>query len=361
MSDNRTRLKVIHRALKRLCPFTPNGHIARRQFTLAMLISGIVGSKQVQLPAIASKVPWENQAESRIKRFKRWITHEQVDYQTYYLPYVEQLLANLCNEDSPIVLVMDGSEVGRKCRALTLNVVYQNRALPLAWHVARGSRGHFLQTDHIALIRQIAPLIPKTTEVVFLGDGEFDGTDLLTEIDNEGWSYVCRTALDTLITQKGNTFAFEQLSLCPGMRQTLLSVTITTRQYGPLQAIAAWDEDFDAPIYLVSNLDIYSDPLEWYRLRFCIETFFSDQKSRGFHLHKSHISDPGRIALLMIAACLAYIWIIYLGRRAQTHGYTSIIHRRDRCDLSLFQLGLRLLDYLIDQQMTIPVAFDRVE
>ncbi len=167
MSDNRTRLKVINRALKRLGPTEPNGHVARRQFTLAMLISGIVGSKQVQLPAIASKVPSENQAESRIKRFKRWITHEQVDYQTYYLPYVEQLIANLCNEGSPIVLVMDGSEVGRKCRALILNVVYRNRALPLAWHVARGSRGHFPQADHVALIRQIATLIPKTTKVIF--------------------------------------------------------------------------------------------------------------------------------------------------------------------------------------------------
>ena len=361
MSDNRTRLKVIHRALKRLCPTKPSGQIARRQFTLAMLISGIVGSKKVQLPAIASKVPSENQAESRIKRFKRWITHEKVDYQTYYLPYVEQLLANLCNEGSPVVLVMDGSEVGRNCRVLTLNVVVRNRALPLAWHVARGSRGHFLQAEHIALIRQIAPLMSQTTEVIFLGDGEFDGTDLLAEIDNEGWSYVCRTAKDTLITQKGETVAFEQLLLCQGSRHTLLNVSMTAFQYGPIQAIACWDFDFDAPIYLVSNLDIYADPLEWYRLRFCIETFFSDQKSRGFHLHKSHISDPGRIALLMIAACLAYIWIIYLGRRAQTHGYTPIIHRRNRCDLSLFQLGLRLLDYLLDQEMTIPVAFDRVE
>jgi len=46
MSDNCTRLKVIHRALKRLCPFTPNGHVARRQFTLATLISGIVGNSK---------------------------------------------------------------------------------------------------------------------------------------------------------------------------------------------------------------------------------------------------------------------------------------------------------------------------
>lgn len=31
-----------------------------------------------------------------------------------------------------------------------------------------------------------------------------------------------------------------------------------------------------------------------YAKRFRIETFFSDQKSRGFHLHKSHLSDPVR-------------------------------------------------------------------
>ena len=125
MNDNRAHLNVIHRALKRLCHTQPSGHVTRRQFTLALLISGIVSSNKVQLPAIASKVPSENQAESRIKRFKRWITHDQVDHSSYYLPYVEKLLANLCNEASLIVLVMDGSEVGRSCRALTFNVVHK--------------------------------------------------------------------------------------------------------------------------------------------------------------------------------------------------------------------------------------------
>jgi hypothetical protein len=38
-----------------------------------------------------------------------------------------------------------------------------------------------------------------------------------------------------------------------------------------------------------------------------IETFFSDQKSRGFHLHQSHISDPQRLSRLLIGAWLAYI------------------------------------------------------
>ena len=39
------------------------------------------------------------------------------------------------------------------------------------------------------------------------------------------------------------------------------------------------------------------------------------------------------------------------------HGWNRIVHRTDRCDLSLFQLGLRLLDHFLNEEMAIPVAF----
>jgi hypothetical protein len=94
-----------------------------------------------------------------------------------------------------------------------------------------------------------------------------------------------------------------------------------------------------------------------YAKRFRIETFFSDQKSRGFHVHKSHLSDATRLARLLMAACLAYIWIIYLGALCAQDDWVRLIHRGDRCDLSVFQLGLRLLDYLLNEDCAIPVAF----
>ena len=88
-----------------------------------------------------------------------------------------------------------------------------------------------------------------------------------------------------------------------------------------------------------------------------IETFFSDQKSRGFHIHKSHISDPQRLSRLLIAACLAYIWIIYLGSLGEQEGWRSVMHRKSRCDLSLFQLGLRVLEHFLKEGLSIPVMF----
>lgn len=107
----------------------------------------------------------------------------------------------------------------------------------------------------------------------------------------------------------------------------------------------------------MTNLETAEEACHWYRRRFRIETFFSDQKTRGFRLDKSHISDPERLSRLMMAACLAYIWIIYLGVVAKRDGWVPIIHRTDRCDLSLFQLGLSLLGHFLDEGRVIPVSF----
>ncbi len=51
--------------------------------------------------------------------------------------------------------------VGRNCVALMLSVVYHGRALPLAWVVVRGQKGHFPQQTHCALLEQRHPLIRR--------------------------------------------------------------------------------------------------------------------------------------------------------------------------------------------------------
>ncbi len=108
-------------------------------------------------------------------------------------------------------------------------------------------------------------------------------------------------------------------------------------------------------------MELVDEACYWYRKRYRIETFFSDQKSRGFHLDKSHLDEPVRLSRLMIAACLAYIWIIFLGTLAILEGRVSVIHRSDRCDLSLFQLGLRVLEHFLNDDIPIPVAFQMLE
>jgi hypothetical protein len=357
MSDNLRRYRAIRAALTQWYPGQPSGTVARHLTTLAALISGIVGSKSMQLPAIATKVPDGLKPESRVKRFARWVDNNRILEEMYFLPYAELLLAHLAVET--LVLVMDGSVVGRGCAALMIHAIYKGRALPLAWRVRQGPKGHFPEELHIALVALLRACLPEGSHVVFLGDGEFDGTTLQETLNDAGWFYACRTAQSTVATWEGETFRLDTLGACskPGTLIELKEVSFTRDAYGPIMVLCCWAKGYHEPLYLVSNLATAEEACHFYQKRFRIETFFSDQKSRGFHLHKSHISDPQRLSRLLIAACLAYIWMIYLGSLCEKDGWKEIIHRRKRCDLSLFQLGLRVLEHFLNGEFPIPVQF----
>ena len=207
MSDNLRRYRAIRDTLTQGYPGQPTGTIARHLTTLAALISGIVGGKSTQLPHIAMKVPDRHKPESRVKRFARWLDKERILEELYFLPYAENLLAHLAFET--LVLVMDGSVVGRGCVALMIHVVYKGRALPLAWRVRQGPKGHFPEELHIAMVELMSLVVPEGAQVVFLGDGEFDGTALQDTLSELGWSYVCRTAMSTTATWEGEPFRLD--------------------------------------------------------------------------------------------------------------------------------------------------------
>lgn len=74
-----------------------------------------------------------------------------------------------------------------------------------------------------------------------------------------------------------------------------------------------WEAAYEHPIYLVTTHADLEYALALHRRRAQIETYFSDQKSSGFRINRSHISDPTRLARLLIATTLAYLWVVYLG------------------------------------------------
>ena len=357
MSDNLRRYRAIRNALMQAYPAQPTGNLARHLHTLAALISGIVGSKSTPLPHIAAKAPNGTKPESRVKRFARGIDNDYILEEVYFLPYADILLHHLALQT--LVLVMDGSVAGRGCNALMIHVVYKGRALPLAWRVRQGPKGPFPEDLHIAMVELLSGLIPEGTQVVFLGDGACDGTRLQHTVQGEGWSYVCRTGCHRTAWWDGETFRLDTLGVCskPGTLVALSQVWLTRAEDGPIMLICCWAKGCKAPLYLVTNIASAEEACRLYSKRFRRATFFSDQKSRGFHRHKSHLANPQRLSRLLIAACLAYIWIVYLGSVCMKEGWVRIIHRRHRCDLSLFQLGMRLLEHFLNEDLPIPVAF----
>jgi hypothetical protein len=356
MSDSRRVHRAIKQAVKQLYPEEPQGQLAQRLETLAFMVSGIVLGKSCQLPKMASKAPGPVHPDSRVKQMSRWVQNEHITLSLYFLPFVRPVLTNLAAV-RPLVFIMDGSAVARGCVTLMVSLIYAQRAVPIAWLVVEGTKGHFSAETHVVLLREVKALVPETATVIFLGDGEFDSPELQAEADGYGWEYVCRTAKNIQIGVDDEWSSLEDLQVERGKRVFRKRALFTNAAYGPVMVIAWWDAPYTEPIYLVSNMTSVHAACAWYQKRMHIETFFSDQKSRGFQLDKSHLSDPTRVMRLMLAACFAYLWVIYLGTVAHQDGWTPKIHRRHRCDLSLFQLGLRLLDHLLKNDLAVPGAF----
>ena len=132
---------------------------------------------------------------------------------------------------------------------------------------------------------------------MLLGDGEFDGSGASTRCrrragptrahGHEHGGDVGRRDLSPRCT-RGVSQA--------GQADRGKGRPCTREAYGPIMVRCCWAKGYHEPLYLVSNMTTAEAACRWYEKRFRIETFFSDQKSRGFHIHKSHIADPQRLS-----------------------------------------------------------------
>jgi hypothetical protein len=208
--------------------------------TLAALISGIVASKSTQRPKIAAKVPDGSKPESRIKRFARGGDNDHIPLERYCVPYAERLLAQLALQT--LVLVIDRSVVGRGCVALMVHVVYTGRALPLAWGVRRGKKGHVPEALHLALLEQVQEFVPPGAQVVVLGAGACDGTGFQQALQEAGWSSGCRTGSHVTASWEGLSFRLDTVGACikPSTLVALPEAQMTRAAYGPVLVLCCW-------------------------------------------------------------------------------------------------------------------------
>jgi Transposase DDE domain len=306
------------------------------------MISGIIESNRVNLPQICLKESNNIDLESKIQQKERWLDNLNVDTATFYLPFVRGFLRVLSKQ--PLIFMIDVSAVGKGFVVLMISVVYKSRSIPIVWKVLEGEKGHLPQREHMCLMMSLNDILQDTeNEIIILGDGEFDGTSLQRLWQMWGWKYAVRTAKDTKLYPTNQRNKSEELKI----GQIPINSWLEAHKQSDGNVINAylWHEaKYDEPIALLTNLESGYSAQSFYSKRFLIETFFSDQKSRGFFIHKTRLKKAHRIDKILICTCLAYIWLVCLGDfiKKDIKKYKKIA-RKDRKDISLFQIGLRWL------------------
>ncbi|MEZ4954025.1 MAG: transposase [Saprospiraceae bacterium] len=338
----------------------PQGNHLRRLNTLTAMVCSAIKTGKSYLHSLGSELPQDIDSESRAKHVKRWLTNKYTDYSLSFLPFIGPALASYIAQDKEMVFAIDGSEAGQGCTVLMISLVIGKRAVPICWLVKKCKKGHLPAKMHLEVFTILHSLTRGYTNVVVLGDGEFDNGEVVTACNGWGWRFVFRTAKNTKIYDGEEEYPIGRLGPQANEKFFIVhDVAYAKDRYGPVNATVWTERNWDGPLYLLSNFELSYICAFYYRKRWSIETLFGDIKSRGFNIHKSKLADPERVAKLLIIICLAYILIFRLGEVEQNSPLLSKVTRKDRMDLSIFTIGKKLVDYCLKRAIEIVFSFSK--
>jgi hypothetical protein len=328
--------------------------LLENQITLAMMITGILRGRSGQFRKMANAVQYNGKKESLIDRFRRFVRNQNVKVEVEYLSFGQQLLKAL--GQGPIVLMIDSTKLGGHCLCLMVSVYYKSRAIPLAWVTYKGRKGHSSQQLQLQLFKQVKALLPVEVPIVLLGDGEFDGSEVIDWFQQDSqWRYVCRTDKTNRIFYQEQWLGLHELPLSEGQEAFFTEVRFTEKNnIGPVNILAVWHQTRQEHWFFVTNCQSAAEAKGFYTLRFTTETLFSDLKGRGFNLDDTRLWQPDRLHRLLLAAAIAYFFMVALGVEAIVSGVFRQLVRTDAFYHSLFQLGLFYLNHIFNELLDFP-------
>ena len=324
----------------------------------AWFLTGLQESHSVQLHWIARKIPGVAKLPSRIRRLTRFLQSTRWRVRPSYAPIAKALLQDLANTLGEIRLIADGSQVAFHHQLLLISVAYRRRAVPIAWTWIPSARGHSSAWRQLALLAYVRQLLPSDTPVLLVGDAEFGAVEVQDRVDAWGWKYVLRQKSNNQVRRNAQDAwqDFGSLVQKPGQRVWWPNACLTVKHERRVNLLAYWQVGETEAWFLATNLPTPADTVRAYHRRMWTEETFGDLKGHGFHLGSTHLRHFERLSHLTLLVVLLYVWMLWVGVRTIQRGQRHWVDRRDRRDLSIFQIGWRFIDRFLINGEPLPNA-----
>jgi hypothetical protein len=324
---------------------------------MAWLLTGLFMGQCVHLSYIARKIPGKSQKLSKVKMLSRLLDNRHIRVRSWYEPVARELLTAVVNHGQVLRLVVDGTKVGNDHQLLMVALAFRRRTLPIAWTWVRAKRGHSSAQKQCALLAYVHGLVPDGASVRIAGDSEFGAIDVLRRLDQWGWGYALRQKGSYLLCPTGQSAwkRCDSLVTRSGQSCWLGSVLLTQKHAYPTRFLAFWKKGESEPWLLATNLSSTQETRKLYAVRMWIEEMFADFKGHGFDLEASRLDHFLRLSRLTLAIALLYVWIVTFGSQTIKNGNRRLVDRTDRRDLSIFRIGLDMLERCLANHQPISI------
>lgn len=324
---------------------------------MAWFLSGVTASRSVQLQRVAEKIPGLSKLTSRTRRLSRLLANPRLRVRARYAPIAHWLVQEMLARVGEVRLIVDGTQVGWGHQLLLVAIAFRRRAIPLAWTWVKYAKGHSSACKQLALLAYVHQLIPAGARVVLVGDSEFGAVEVLQQVEAWRWQYVLRQTGKHLVQTAGQTGwqTFRAVIHRAGQSVWLPHARLTAQHAQPVNLLAYWQVGEKQPWLLACNLPTQRAALRAYRRRMWIDELFGDLKKHGFDLQSTHLQHIMRLSRLTLLVALLYLWSIAVGSRTIKQGRRHLVDRTDRRDLSIFQIGVRIIERCLTNALPIPM------
>jgi Transposase DDE domain len=313
----------------------------RRQRLVVNFILALIAVRSVNLKQIAVHIGGIK-PQATYRTLQRFFQGFRPDKHVFL-----QFLLSLLPEE-PLTLVMDRTnwDFGKShINYLVLGVLYQGTVIPLCWMLLEKT-GNSSQVERVILMRCLLQVLPVERIRVFIADREFVGKDWLLYLKHQGIKRCIRVKKNGVIFPDSFGRKLEQMFANLSVGESAFK----RRRYflmGQWLYLAAVRLEHD--LLIVACDDKPRRGLMFYGLRWGIETFFGNAKTRGFDLEETHMTAPEKLSMLLGLVALATLWCLRVGEAiVQREGKRAIKSHR-RYERSLFRIGLDFLQGLILQ------------
>jgi hypothetical protein len=295
----------------------------------------------------------------------------ELDLSTCWAPWLRWVLDGWHGQQ--LAVALDATTLGQRFTVLAISVLYRGCAVPVAWKIVRATEPHPWEPEWQALLRQFQEVVPADWTVIVLADRGLYAKWLFTAITALGWHPLLRINLQGhfrpvgwyhwrplrgLVTQvgqrwQGRVTAFKN---APGRLECTL--------------LACWEEGYEEPWLVVTDLPPEAARVCWYGLRAWIEQGFKRIKRGGWQWQYTRMHDPARAERLWLAIAVATWWLLSVGGEADAAVAAETLAkvpapvrgRRRRWRLaSVFRQGCNCILAALVHQQPLPLGTGRPE
>ena len=243
---------------------------------------------------------------------------DQLDVTTCFAPLLAWILQGW--QSTRLAVALDATSLGDRFTVLSISVVYRGEAIPVAWKVLHANVPHPWKPEWIALLRVFAGLVPSGWTVLVMTDRALYARWLYQEIVALGWHPVMRiTHLSKFRKGQSNkSVPVTALVPRPGCRWQGRGVAFPKKPERRLECtlMACWEEGYEEPWFLVTDLEPDQAEVLWYGMRSWIEGGFKLLKRGGWQWQATRMTEPDRVERLWLVLAVATRYVLALGGEA---------------------------------------------